>query len=123
MKLLALTTSIMLSLCCFSQSTVERDTLSNDLGELSISYQISGDLTSFESISIQEYEIVNGDTLSIFSGSYDLEEDDPSSFQRFEFDEANSKLTFGIGAFEPGTFHSVITINKLAGLPEEFIIN
>lgn len=123
MKLLILTTLSVFSLTAYSQSNVVRDTTTTNMGELSISYTITGDLSTYTSVTIQEFDVVNGDTISIFEGSYDLDEDDPSSFSRFEYDEANSQLMFGIGSYEPGAFHSIITIHKLTGLPEEFTIN
>jgi hypothetical protein len=114
--------------CCvafssLSQTTVTQDTLTNPHDEVDISYTVVGNSSTYTDISIHQFTIVDSDTISVFAGTYNLDEDDPSSFLTFSFDESTGMLVFGIGAFEPGTFYSIIEVVNSSGTEEEFIFN
>jgi hypothetical protein len=123
MKIISLTIMCLITACSFSQTSVSQDTVRNQNDEISISFTISGELDSISEISIQQFDIVNSDTISIFLGVYNLNADDPSNFRTFSINDALGELNFGIGEFEYGLFYAKIIVSKLVGLPEEFIIN
>ncbi len=114
---------IILSNNLFSQISVSRDTLSNDQGDLSITYIITGQFPNISELSVQQFTVDGLDTTSVFYGVYNADEDDPSSFRTLTSDETAGQYELGIGSFTPTQFYSKVIITKLTGLPEEFIFN
>lgn len=114
---------IILSNNLFSQISVSRDTLSNDQGDLSITYIITGQFPNISELSVQQFTVEGLDTTSVFYGVYNADEDDPSSFRTLTSDETAGQYELGIGSFTPTQFYSKVIVTKLTGLPEEFIFN
>lgn len=114
---------IFFSLSVHSQYTVSQDTTSNLNNELTFDYTIAGDLSQLDSISIVFSSLSSTDTLSLFNGVYIAEEDDPSSFVLFDFDDDSNVINLRIGSFEYSDFLSIIKIRKLDGTLEEFSFN
>lgn len=114
---------LLLCTVSYGQSTVSRDTLTNDHEEIEISFSVTGDFANIELITIQHFSVVGSDTISVFVGAYDVNEDDPSDFLTFSLDEVAEEFLLGIGSFSPTQLYSKVIITKSVGLPEEFLIN
>ena len=123
MRITLLTLFIFISGCLLSQSTVSKDTLSTSQGDLEIEYVVAGDYLDISEISIHQYTIEGSDTLSVFFGVFNVDEDDPSNFLTFTSDDSAGQYGFGIGEFTPSQFYSKVIVTKLTGLSEEFIFN
>lgn len=123
MKLLPLVVCLFITICSFAQSTVLRDTLTNIHEDIEVTFSVSSVYDSTEQITIEHFNIVGTDTVSVFVGQYDVEEDDPSDFVTFSLNEISGEFVFGIGSFIPSPLYSKVTVVKSVGLPEEFIFN
>ena len=107
----------------YGQGTVTRDTLSTLNDEVEIEFTISEELDSIVEITIDHFSIIGADTISVFYGEYNMDDDDPSAFHTLEIDETNDTISLCIGKYEDEEMYSIINIIKPSGLPEEFIIN
>ena len=67
--------------------------------------------------------IFDGDTTSVFLGTYNLEEDETSEFLIFSMNETTETIVMGIGDFEPGDLYSTVSVTKLTGEIEESEFN
>lgn len=123
MKVLPLIIGLILTSFCNAQSTVSRDTLTDIHQDIQVSFSVTSTYDSTEFITIEHFNIVDSDTISVFIGTYNINEDDPSDFVTFSLDEATGIFEFGIGAFIPSPIYSKVTVEKIVGLPEEFIFN
>ena len=107
----------------FAQFTVQQDTISNSNNELTFSYAINGNVDLIDSINVTLFAVDSTDTLVLFDAVYIADEDDPSLFELFDFDENLNRIKLRIGSFESTLHFSRITIRKLDGILEEFIFN
>ena len=74
MKLLPLVVCLFITICSFAQSTVLRDTLTNIHEDIEVTFSVSSVYDSTEQITIEHFNIVGTDTVSVFVGQYDVEE-------------------------------------------------
>lgn len=123
MKIHPLVFVLALSTCVNAQTVATRDTLTNIHKDIEVIFSISSVYDSTSQITIEHFNLVGSDTVSVFVGTYDIDEDDPSDFVTFSLDEAQGNFIFGIGSFIPSPIYSKVTVEKLIGLPEEFIFN
>jgi len=118
-----LTVILFLSINGSAQVTVTRDTTTNIQEDIEIVFSVSSYYDSTDQITIEHFSLIGNDTISVFVGTYNIDDDDPSEFVTFWLDETLGEFVFGIGTFIPSPIYSKVTVEKLVGLPEEFIIN
>ncbi len=107
----------------YGQSSAQRDTVMTSNGMAEVSYIISTDLSQFDILEISQEIIDSNDTLTVFYGSYSIDEDDPSAFRTFSVDETNNKIFLSTGLFDPEELHTTILITNSSGDEEEIVIN
>ncbi|GEM_PF-2839316 len=105
------------------QSSVTRDTVITANSEVQTSFAVNTNLDNLAELEVNHFNIIDGDTISVFYGVYNMEEDDPSSFSTFHLDEMTDVITFCIGLFEDEEMYSIVNIVGSSGAPKEFIIN
>ena len=106
-----------------AQFIVTQDTTHRLSNQVTFSYSIAGDLTLIDSLSIHLISTDNGDTLTLFNGVYVVEEDDPSIFELFDFNEDINTINLQLGTYETSTYRATIHVHKLDGILEETIFN
>jgi hypothetical protein len=107
----------------YAQGTVTRDTIITLNDKVEITFTISEELDSIAEITIEHFSIMGADTISVFYGAYNMDDDDPSAFHTLEIDEINDTIILCIGKYEDEDLYSVINITHASGIEEEFIIN
>jgi hypothetical protein len=72
------------------------------------------------SIKIQNYQMLDQDSLVVFEGNFNISDFDAGNF--YSFSKENNTYHFGLGFFENGTYVTKILIIKNDNSNEEFSI-
>lgn len=118
MKLFITLLCMVLGGLVFCQSSVSVDSSLTLTGEVSLAYEINTDLTTLEELTIEQFFIDSLDTVLVYQGTYNFDEDDASDFMKTHFDFSNHQIKFWVGDFSSSFFYVKIVFVRLNGTTE-----
>lgn len=71
------------------------------------SLSLANDFQDLKEIRFNHYQVVDQDSLEVFSGTYRFEDLDPSAF--YTFSSESQQVYFGLGLFEAGLYCTKLT--------------